>query len=298
MEIGIIGGGSLGLLYAFYLAKTNKITVYTRTEEQAKKISLEGIVVVKDHKQEVCSVHALPFSNWNGTEDLIIVTVKQYQLSNIIVELAKKRTVKKSSILFLQNGMSHVNLLNKLSNWNIFLGTVEHGAYRLNVNTVKHTGLGKTRVAIYQGEVELLLQLLHHSDKSFPFIFEKNYETMLTKKLVANAVINPLTAVLNVRNGELIENPQYYQVLTSLFFEFCKVLNLENEEKWLKHIMYICKSTAKNQSSMLKDVLEGRQTEVDAILGYLLTEARKKQIEAPLINTFYLLVKGKSGPSK
>ena len=44
---------------------------------------------------------------------------------------------------------------------------------------------------------------------------------------------------------------------------------------------------------MLCDLAEGRMTEVDAILGYLLTVAENKKIAAPIMRTLYLLVKGK-----
>ena len=43
---------------------------------------------------------------------------------------------------------------------------------------------------------------------------------------------------------------------------------------------------------MLKDIEEGRKTEVDAILGYILEEAVTECIELPLVKMVYLAIKG------
>jgi len=57
--------------------------------------------------------------------------------------------------------------------------------------------------------------------------------------------------------------------------------------------MEICQKTAKNRSSMLKDVEAHRKTEIDAILGYVVLEAEKQNIKAPLTENFYHMLKGK-----
>jgi 2-dehydropantoate 2-reductase len=44
---------------------------------------------------------------------------------------------------------------------------------------------------------------------------------------------------------------------------------------------------------MLKDIEAGRDTEVDAILGFLLEEAIDQEKKAPLVENFYYLIKGK-----
>ena len=50
-------------------------------------------------------------------------------------------------------------------------------------------------------------------------MIEEDYENMLLKKLVVNAVINPLTAILGIKNGELIENKHYFELVKMIFSE-------------------------------------------------------------------------------
>ena len=122
---------------------------------------------------------------------------------------------------------------------------------------------------------------------------EENYEKMLLKKLVVNAVINPLTAILRIKNGELIENPHYFKLVKSLFAEIQECLHLQKPEHYFKNIITVCEQTAQNKSSMLRDLEEKRPTEMEAILGYILEKAIEKEIHTPIIELFYQAVKGK-----
>ncbi len=108
------------------------------------------------------------------------------------------------SLLFLQNGMGHLKYLDKLKG-EVYVGTVEHGAIRLNANTVLSYWDWINKYFLYSSIRSRLLEMISlESDKSFPFIIEEDYENMLLKKLIVNAVINPLTAILGIKNGELI----------------------------------------------------------------------------------------------
>jgi 2-dehydropantoate 2-reductase len=53
----------------------------------------------------------------------------------------------------------------------------------------------------------------------------------------------------------------------------------------------VCKATSPNISSMLQDVLRQKRTEIDAINGAIVTEAKKMEIESPVNETLTYLVK-------
>ncbi|MDF2856237.1 MAG: 2-dehydropantoate 2-reductase [Neobacillus sp.] len=291
MKIGIIGAGSIGLLLASYLSNTFSITLYTRTTEQAKEINDHGLHLIKGTEQFKFDIFALPINKWTGSEDLTIIAVKQYQLDSLLRNLDGANS--HQALLFLQNGMGHLELLTKLQPENIYVGSIEHGAQKVNANTVRHNGEGKINVAVFRGEATKLVDFAKKVPETFPFIIKDDYYKILVNKLIINAVINPLTAILQVKNGELVDNPFYYTALRNLFTEIAYILNIDQAENLQKQLMDICKKTANNYSSMLKDVEAKRKTEVDAILGFLLTEAKKQEKEAPLVESYYSLIKGK-----
>ncbi|MBY0097773.1 2-dehydropantoate 2-reductase [Mesobacillus maritimus] len=292
MKIGIIGAGAIGLLFSYYLSEKNQITIYTRSKRQAELIQSKGICLMDGETTNIVRVEAVPFELWTGSEDLTIITVKQYHLPTILPVLTNQIN-DWGSLLFLQNGMGHLKWLSELKAPRIYLGSVEHGAARLNEHTVSHNGYGLTKVAVYRGSEDHLRSLVGATQARFPISLEDDYQAILLTKLIVNCIINPLTATFQVTNGTLVSNPYYYLIVTSLFEEIVNILNIHNREEHFANVLSVCQKTTANQSSMLKDIAAGRETEIDAILGYVLEEANRKQMQAPLTHNYYNLIKGK-----
>ena len=59
-------------------------------------------------------------------------------------------------------------------------------------------------------------------------------------------------------------------MMTCAFEEAVSILGLLKKDRLWAHVKSICHQTAANQSSMLQDIVKGRQTERKAIIGYLL----------------------------
>lgn len=292
MRIGIIGGGSIGLLYAGYLSEKNEVTVYTRTNDQSDEINKNGIVIKKNGQQLTFRMASRPFDFWDGCDDFTIVTVKQYQLEFIIDKMSEVND-HILNVLFLQNGMGHLKLLSRIDKNNVYLGSVELGALKENANTVKHNGEGLTNLAVFSGSSDSITCFISTLSASIPARWNENYYEMLLQKLIINAVINPLTAILNVPNGMLVKNPFYKMRAEALFSEISFILNLAEPVDYFQKVEAVCLNTEWNRSSMLKDIESGRMTEVDAIVGFLLEEAQKQGKRAPLLQNYYDLVKGK-----
>ncbi|WP_042349039.1 2-dehydropantoate 2-reductase [Bacillus massiliigorillae] len=289
MRIGIIGGGSIGLLLSAYFAQKHTVTVYTRSEQQAEEINSNGLCLEKDSKQSTLLIEATPLNEGAiRNHDLIIIAVKQYHLPAVIPYLTNLH----SKLLFVQNGMGHLKYLEALAATNeVYVGVVEHGALKKNASAVLHSGEGIVKIASYSGELDNIHWLKELPN--FPFQFEVDYTEMLTRKLIVNAMINPLTAIFEVTNGTLLTNPYYNTIFINYFKEIASLLAFKNPDKVLQHVLAVCEKTAKNRSSMLRDIEEKRPTEIDSILGYILELAEEKQAHAPITHNLYCMIKGK-----
>ncbi|NTU26417.1 2-dehydropantoate 2-reductase [Bacillus tequilensis] len=288
MKIGIIGGGSVGLLCAYYLSLHHEVTVVTRRKEQAAAIQSEGIRLYKGGKE--FSADCSADTSINSDFDLLVVTVKQHQLQSVFPLLER---IAKTNILFLQNGMGHIH---DLKDWrvkhSIYVGIVEHGAVRISDTAVDHTGLGAIKWSAFDNaEPDCLNGLLQHIHADFPIRYVTDWYRLLTGKLIVNACINPLTALLQVKNGELLTTPAYLAFMRLVFQEACRILRLEDKEEAWERVRTVCGQTKENRSSMLVDVTEGRQTEVDAIIGYLLKEASLHGLDAVHLEFLYGSIK-------
>ncbi len=292
--IGIIGGGSIGLLFAAYLSELRiNVKIYTRTKAQARKLNREGLILRKGKVVKKYDVEAVVCSEVEQFDDeVVFVAVKEYHLQKIFPHILKSSD-KMKSVVFLQNGMGHVKLLNRLTCKidNIFIGIVEHGALKKSDNEVCHTGEGELKIGCYQQKSVLSYNLWNALNTvKFSTSQHENWLEIMEKKLVVNGVINPLTAIFNVRNGMLIKNSYYFQLMKKLFEEISLVIKC-NDNDW-DNIVKICEKTAQNQSSMAKDIIDGRQTEIDAISGFILEKADEQGLSLPNNLFVYNSIKG------
>ncbi|MGE6364810.1 2-dehydropantoate 2-reductase [Bacillus paramycoides] len=290
MKIGIVGPGAIGLLYAFYLQKSNQdVTLFTRTAKQAEELNLTGVTCIRNGERETVFPSILPIECMlNEKLDYTFIAVKQYHITDILPFVQGE-----SSLIFLQNGMSHLHVMEKLRNERIAVGIVEHGAKKEDRHTVHHTGIGVTKFGVVRGQSSCFKKVFN----CFPFDYfliqiEDDWKGIMRNKLVVNVCINPLTALLQVQNGELISNPFFYQMMEQVFQEVAFLLKEEEKEMVWQLVRRVCERTSRNTSSMLADVRANRQTEVNAIIGYVLEEAKEQQQSVPTLQFLFKAIKG------
>lgn len=287
MKIGVIGSGAIGMLFAFYLQRAGAaVTIYTRSMGQAEHIRRFGISRTFDGQAETQFPAAVPLDAAAIKDDYVFVAVKQYDLEPILPHLQQMQ----SRLIFLQNGMGHLSLLQNMQQRCIAVGIVEHGARKEDARFFVHTGIGVTKLGILAGEEGFHKLLPFFQAPYFPILVEENWEEVLRSKLIVNACINPLTALYRVRNGMLLDNPAFRNAMKQVFAEVIFVLD-ETKERW-EHVCSVCRKTAENQSSMLTDIKLGRKTEIDAIIGYLLVQAEKQNKQVPLLSFLQQSIKG------
>ncbi|EAC8463374.1 2-dehydropantoate 2-reductase [Listeria monocytogenes] len=291
LKVGIIGAGAMGLLYAANFADRSALTLFTRRKEQSDLLNKKGLSL-KD-RSELKNIH-IQAAEITDTEklseqQLLIIAVKQYSLNAILPVLQK--ISEQVPLLFIQNGGAHLDSLKLLGDKRtILLGISEHGAGREDDTTVIWRGHGRTKYSIFQGELSETLTDLLHSNPNFPVEKHANYLEIIQEKLFINAVINPLTAVLQVQNGKLLENEEWHALLKVIVKEIQTVLPVENG---LEKVEAICQVTALNFSSMALDRMNNRMTEIDGIVLPLL----EKGEALPTLRALYHIIKGLEGES-
>jgi 2-dehydropantoate 2-reductase len=174
----------------------------------------------------------------------------------------------------------------------VALGSTTTGATLLGPGLVREGGEGVISMELHQA-----LDPLADALKSAIFTVNivENAQSLIWGKLVINAAINPLTAILRVPNGKLLEIPSAREMLKALAVETAQVAEAEKV-----HLPFpdpvaaaeeVARRTAANHSSMLQDVLRGAPTEIDAICGAVVTMAQKHEIDTPANWACWKLVK-------
>ena len=126
------------------------------------------------------------------------------------------------------------------------------------------------------------------------------------EKVAINAVVNPLTALLDLPNGALLYNNALSKVQRLLLAEISLVLRSLPEleavpnvrmrfspERLETLVVGVAGKTAQNSSSMREDVRKGRATEVEYINGYVVKRGEEMGIKCVLNYMVMQLVLGK-----
>jgi 2-dehydropantoate 2-reductase len=225
------------------------------------------------------------------------------------------------------------------------LGIVSHGAYMSQPCTVIHAGYGTIALGICRdrdryplpapGPVRNLWELTeeerkkhHPTDKElfsnlssryllrtltrspvlacavFPYL---DLLQLQLEKLSSNCILNPLTALLDVPNGALLNNDELLPVQRLLLAEISLVIRGLPELEGIPNVRHrfsakrlerlflgVTKRTAQNSSSMREDVRHGKQPEVDYINGYIVKRGEQQGIKCALNFMLMQLIKAKN----
>ncbi len=212
-----------------------------------------------------------------------LVLVKSWQTERAAHQLST--CLDESGIaLTLQNGLgNNTALASTLGDLRVALGTTTLGAKLLAPGIVKLAGDGPVVLEDTQrtSDLKIIFQRAGFTVNS-----SSNMQSMIWSKLVISSAINPLTALLRIMNGQLLEISKARELMATIARESAKVAGglgiplmypdpvIATEE--------VVKHTEGNISSMLQDVLRQSQTEIDVINGAIVRLAKEVQIEVPL----------------
>ncbi|MBU9720454.1 MULTISPECIES: ketopantoate reductase family protein [Bacillaceae] len=289
MKITIIGGGAVGLLTSGYLTELgHEVDLITKTEEQASLIHKHGVTIKRKGIERSYKVRVTSFqNNLSPNADLYIITLKQWHLHDFFLQWNGT----KQPILMLQNGMGHMETaMEYLTESSLYAGSVTHGALKIDEVTVEHTGIGDIVIGPWLNNCPPLVDLIDEVHTHFPIHYTNDIQYILKRKLLINLVVNPLTCIYQVKNGELLNNPYFYKNVRGLFEEGIQVLGLDDLE-W-EVVKKVISQTSENKSSMFRDMEKGLPTEVEAITGYVLKVAEHKGISLPLTSFVHKSILG------
>ena len=260
----------------------------------------------------------------------LIVSVKAPQTVRAIQSVAH-RLAYGSSILFLQNGMGVVDEVNE----KVFpdekyrptyiVGVVSHGLYERRPFSIVHAGEGTIalgvlpRMPVSDGIQSAPLNelstsaryLMRTMTRTAVFVAVGFAPTDLLQqqldKLAVSCIINPLTAILDCKNGALLCNFYLTRVIRLLLAEVSMVIKSLPELKNVPNVNMrfdtvrlerlvssIANTTAENYSSMVQDFRSGRETEIDYINGYIVKRGEEMGIHCVMNYMLMHMVKGKN----
>ncbi|MCX8062011.1 MAG: 2-dehydropantoate 2-reductase [Anaerolineales bacterium] len=292
----IVGTGALGCLFAARLAAVDvPVAMLGNWQAGLQALAKHGVAIYNlNGERHVYPVLAAADPSRVQGARYAMVLVKAWQTERAAEQL-QHCLADDGVALTLQNGWGNYEVLSQyLGTERAALGVTTVGATLLAPGEVRQAGEG----TILLGEHPRLTALAAYLRKAgFELEISSNPEPLLWGKLVVNAAINPLTALLGVPNGELLRRPAARELMRRATREAVAVAKAQGVElpfpDAIKKVEEVAQLTAENISSMLQDVRRGAPTEIDAICGALVRAALQMGVSTPTLELFWLLVRAR-----
>ena len=294
MGLLIAGTGALACLFAARLAGSgSEVTMLGNWPDGLAALRQHGVRLLDlDGNIRSFFVEVMDGSVCKGNFSQSLVLVKSCQTELVAKQLGKCLTAK-GIALTLQNGLGNDETLKTFLNpERVALGVTTIGARMLEPGYVQFTGNGKIFLGAHP-RMNGLAELLEKA--GFQVEMVSDPVSLLWGKLVINEAINPLTALLRVQNGELLERPAARELLAEAAKEAASVatrqgISLPYPDPVLA-VEAVARNTAANYSSMLQDVMRGTITEIEAINGAIVRVGEHMGVPTPVNRLLYQLVK-------
>ena len=293
MKIAIIGPGALGGLLAALLVEAGEdVRLVDYRPERLEMLRQQGLWLRTTTGKPRRIVITLALSGEAGSADLTILAVKSHQ-SQAAAPALKSLMASGGLGLTLQNGLGNLEIMAAaVGPERLLAGVAWLGVTRPKEGEIVWAGEGPIDIGIPKDskvsskeidEVATVLGRAGLKCQKHPDI-----EAVLWEKLLVNVGINPLTALLRVPNGALLDLPDVWPLAVTAAREAEAVaqasginLVVNPEERLHK----VCLLTAANLSSMLQDVLAGRPTEIEALNAQVVARGAALGIDTP-VNDF------------
>ena len=272
-----------------------------RQPRHRQAIESQGLLLREDGKESRITLPVCAEFSAGQPVALAIILVKSFDTEEAARNLAG-RIALEAPVLTLQNGLGNAEALAAhLAPDQVLAGTTTFAALLEAPGVVRLTGRGECEIGAWRPAAEHYLPRVKEllARGGIPCRFSSNVAVSVWKKLAVNAVINPLTAILGVRNGDLLDRAELEPLFAAVAEEVWRVaarhqVPLPTPPELVAEVRRVCQVTAANQSSMLRDVAESRRTEVDAISGAVARLGRERGVLAPVNEALAALVRAAS----
>lgn len=293
-DILLVGTGALATLYAARLSAAGyPVTMLGTWEAGLDALERDGACMVDANgRAQVQRVRVTRDPQAARGAKIALVLVKAWQTERAAQQL-EQCLAEDGLAVTLQNGLGNDDILAEaLGQERVALGVTTTGATLLGPGIVRAGGEGTISLQSHPrlSGLESLLM-----GARFQVEVVADAKSLVWGKLVVNAAINPLTALLRVPNGELLRLPSARIMMKALAEETAAVATAQRVRLPFHNPMEaaesVAKRTASNHSSMFQDIRRGAPTEIDAICGAVARTGERHGIPTPVNRVCWTLVR-------
>ena len=287
-NVAVVGLGGIGGVAAGCLVAAGRHDVIACVRQPIERLTLEqpgGTVEIK--------LRALIDPSQAEAVDWVLLCTKTHQTESAAPWLDRLCT-RATRLAVLQNGIGHSARVTPFA----------HGAAVLPV-IVYYNGerLATDRVRLRQGSDQDLAVADDENGRAFAALFagtplrvlrSDDFATLIWRKLLINAVANPVTA-LTLRRQEVLRRPDVQELCHAILAEAVAVARAEGarlaDDEPARAMATLFTFSGELGTSMYFDRLAGRRLEVEALTGAIVAAGARHGIATPLNAALFTLLR-------
>jgi len=298
-KILIIGAGAIGSFYAAILSKAGAdVSVVCRSDYQTVK-------------QNGFTINSNDLGNWRFNPSQVITSAAEYigQADYIIlctkvipainrVELLQSAVNPRTCIVFIQNGVDiEQELLDAFPNNEIISGLAFICCTRIAPGITHHLAYGKLSL----GSLNKTPATSNRTQHLAGLLNQAGVESVVTDKIISNrwlkclwnASFNPLSVLSGGLSTKEILSTQEPLIRTIMqeVMQIAEACGHPLEKDSIDINIENTYAMPPYKTSMLLDYENHQTMEIEAILGNTLSAAKRQQIDSPVLDTLYALMK-------
>jgi len=295
-KVGIVGAGAMGTLFGYHLAERCDVTMLDANEATGETIARDGLILndlaprrvtIASNPRELFGSHAL------------FLFVKAVDTLRALRPFAGELNPG-APIVSLQNGIGNEDAIKTALGGAVpvILGATTESSQTLSAGRVQSSDQGNTilgSTSASPATSQNIATMLTQCGLRASVVYD--IRPHLWGKLVANAAINALSALLDCEAGAIMKDPNAAHLAEALADEAAAVasalrINLPFGNPW-QYVTQVLALGAGAKSSMAYDLDSGHPTEIDHINGAVAAFGRRTGTPTPYNDAMLRLVKAR-----
>lgn len=294
MKILVVGAGAIGGYFGGRLLEKGEDVTFLVREKRKKQLEKTGLKVDSLNGSFELSPRLLLAGENEEKFDLILISTKSYQLSDVIEDV-RLHLDENGIVLPLLNGISHMDVLIKAFGENVVIGglcfiesTLNENGTIVQTSPVHQLVFGE-RTGERTPRIERLKTVFQ--DTKAEFVLSEEINQDMWHKYLFITAMSGVTSLMESPIGPIREIESGQQIISALLNEISMIMKkinapIKNDiaDIQLKRINEL---SGGMKSSMQRDIEKSLPTEAKHLQGYLLEKAKEHNLSVPILETIY-----------
>ena len=308
MRLLVFGAGAVGSVVGGFMAKAGHAVTLVGRQTHMQAIAESGLRISGiwgDHSVHKIAAKTDVADLKAGDFDLIVLAVKSYDTEDA-VQTIKHLLDADTLVCSYQNGLGNAECIAEHIGWDRCIDArVIYGAWlpepghaEVTVTAMPAT-FGAYNNAVPKTRIEEIAQAM--DEAGIPSCYTENIVTDLWLKVAYNCSLNPLSALLDVPYGGLLETEDTRAIMAEVIEELYRVgsamgVSLVPETAGgYRELLFntLIPTTAAHYASMREDFRLGRRTEIDSLNGAICRHGEEHGIPCPTNTLLTRLVRAR-----